>query len=105
MPIKVDADDRRHRIVLAAADIIANEGFTALTNVRIAERLAASTTVITHYYRTKRDLLLHTYDTMASRSRARVEQAIADDPDPLTGCLHALLPLDDESRVEWRVWL
>jgi AcrR family transcriptional regulator len=105
MPAKVDADGRRHRLVLAAAQIIAEEGIGALTNGRIAERLSASTTVITHYFRNKRELILHTYQTMASRSRARVEQAIADHADPLAACLHALLPLDDETRVEWKVWL
>jgi AcrR family transcriptional regulator len=105
MPAKVDADDRRHRLVLAAAELIADEGIGALTNQRIAERLRASTTVVTHYFRSKRELVLQTYETMASRSRARVEQAIADSDDPLAASLHALLPLDAETLVEWRVWL
>ena len=49
--------------------------------------------------------MLQTYQTMASRSRARVEQAIANDDDPLAASLHALLPLNDEALVEWKVWL
>lgn len=105
MPAKVDADDRRHRLVLAAAALIADEGIGALTNQRIAERLSASTTVVTHYFRSKRELVLQTYETMASRSRARVEQAGAAGADPLAASLHALLPLTDETRVEWKVWL
>ena len=105
MPAKVDADDRRHRLVLAAAALIAEEGIGALTNQRIAERLGASTTVVTHYFRSKRELVLQTYETMASRSRARVEQAIATGADPLAEALHALLPLTDETLVEWKVWL
>ena len=106
MPAKVDADDRRRRLTVAAAELIADEGIGALTNQRIAERLDASTTVVTHYFRSKRELVLETYQNMASRSRARVEHAIEAEPaDRLAACLHALLPLDDESRVEWRVWL
>lgn len=105
MPAKVDADDRRHQLVLAAAALIADEGIGALTNQRIAERLGASTTVVTHYFRSKRELVLQTYQTVASRSRARVEQAIANGEDPLATSLHALLPLTDETRVEWKVWL
>jgi AcrR family transcriptional regulator len=105
MPAKVDADDRRRRLVLAAAELIAAEGIDALTNQRIAKRLSASTTVVTHYFRSKRELVLHTYETMASRSRVRVEQAIEDSIDPLAACLRALLPLDAETRVEWKVWL
>jgi AcrR family transcriptional regulator len=105
MPAKVDADERRRQLVLAAAELIADEGINALTNAKIAERLSGSTTVVTHYFRSKRQLLLHTYQTMASRSRARVEQAMRDSDDPLAACLRALLPLDDLTRVEWRVWL
>lgn len=105
MPAKVDADERRGRLVLAAAELIADEGIAALTNQRIADRLNASTTIVTHYFRSKRELVLHTYETMASRSRARVEQAIASSTDPLAASLHALLPLDAETLVEWKVWL
>jgi len=105
MPAKVDADDRRRRLVLAAAELIADEGINALTNARIAKRLSGSTTMVTHYFRSKRELVLDTYQTMASRSRARLEQAMRDSDDPLASCLHALLPLDEPTRLEWKVWL
>jgi AcrR family transcriptional regulator len=105
MPAKVDADDRRRRLVLAAAELIADEGINALTNARIAKRLSGSTTMVTHYFRSKRELVLDTYQTMASRSRARVEQAMRESDDPLASCLHALLPLEESTRLEWKVWL
>ncbi len=105
MPAKVDADDRRRQLVLAAAELIADEGINALTNAKIAKRLSGSTTMVTHYFRSKRELVLDTYQTMASRSRARLEQAMRGSGDPLAACLHALLPLDDQTRLEWRVWL
>jgi BetI-type transcriptional repressor, C-terminal len=34
-----------------------------------------------------------------------VEQAMRECDDPLAACLRALLPLDDPTRLEWRVWL
>ena len=105
MPAKVDADDRRRQLVLAAAELIADEGINALTNAKIAKRISGSTTMVTHYFRSKRELVLDTYQTMASRSRARLEQAMRGSGDPLAACLHALLPLDDPTRLEWRVWL
>ena len=37
MPAKVDADDRRRRLVLAAAELIADEGINALTNAKNRE--------------------------------------------------------------------
>ena len=105
MPAKVDAEDRRRGLVLAAAQLIADEGINALTNVKIAKRLSGSTTMVTHYFGSKRELVLDTYQTMASRSRARLEQAMHESDDPLAACLHALLPLDDSTRLEWKVWL
>jgi AcrR family transcriptional regulator len=105
MPAKVDADDRRRRLVLAAAELIADEGINALTNAKIAKRLSGSTTMVTHYFRSKRELVLDTYQTMASRSRARLERAMRESDDPLASCLYALLPLDDSTRLEWKVWL
>ncbi len=105
MPAKVDAEDRRRRLVLAAAQLIADEGINALTNGKIAKRLSGSTTMVTHYFRSKRELVLDTYQTMASRSRVRLEQAMRESDDPLAACLHALLPLDDSTRLEWKVWL
>ena len=105
MPAKVDADDRRRQLVLAAAELIADEGINALTNAKIARRISGSTTMVTHYFRSKRELVLDTYQTMASRARARLEQAMRGSDDPLAACLHALLPLDDPTRLEWRVWL
>jgi AcrR family transcriptional regulator len=105
MPAKVDAEDRRRRLVLAAAEVIADEGINALTNAKIAKRLSGSTTMVTHYFRSRRELVLDTYQTMASRSRARLEQAMRESDDPLAACLRALLPLDDSTRLEWKVWL
>jgi AcrR family transcriptional regulator len=105
MPAKVDAEDRRRLLVLAAAELIADEGIGALTNGKIAKRLSGSTTMVTHYFQSKRELVLDTYQTMASRSRARLEQAMRESDDPLAACLHAMLPLNDATRVEWKVWL
>jgi AcrR family transcriptional regulator len=105
VPAKVDADDRRRRLALAAAELIADGGISALTNGNIARRLSGSTTVVTHYFPSKRELVLHTYQTMASRARERIEQATRDSDDPLAAQVHALLPLDGSTRVEWKIWL
>ena len=75
MPAKVDADDRRRRLTLAAAELIADEGIGALTNQRIAERLAASTTIADALFPQQartgaRDLPSHG-DAVTCPSRAR----------------------------------
>ncbi len=91
--------------MLAAAEVIADEGINGLTNAKIAERLAGSTTVVTHYFTSKRELMLHTYQTMAARAAERVEDAIRTSDDALAACLRALLPMDKATVTEWKVWL
>ncbi len=105
MPAKVDAEERRALLVQVAADLISAGGIAGLTNAAIAERMSASTTVVTHYFRDKRDLVLYTYQTMANRSRERIEDAAASADDPLRAWVRALLPLKEDTRIEWRVWL
>src|ERR1700730_5306729 len=105
MPAKVDADDRRRLLVLAAAELIADEGINALTNAKIAKRLSGSTTMVTHYFRSKRELVLDTYQTMASRSRARLEQAMrgsgsgSGSGDPPAAGPHTLLAPDGQAKA------
>jgi AcrR family transcriptional regulator len=65
---------------------------------------AASTTIVTHYFRSKREPILETYRRGVAITRA--SRAPSTKPaDRLAACLHALQPLDDESLVEWKVWL
>ena len=105
MPAKVDAEDRRRRLVLAAAQLIADEGISALTNQKIAKRLSGSTTMVTHYFRSKRELVLDTYQTMASRSRVRLEQAMpkatTDSPRACAPCCPSTIRPDSNGRFGW----
>lgn len=105
MPAVVDHEHRRLHVARIAADIIARVGIDALTMRQIAAEAGYSTAIVTHYFSSKQELLLHTYRTAAANAQSRVAAALDRDPSDLLGCLEALLPRDDPSVQDWKVYL
>ena len=70
----------------------------ALTFRNVAEAAGSSTTVLTHYFAGKRDLLQFTFEAVAERSGARFDEAQRHGGG-LRECLEALLPLDPDERL------
>lgn len=105
MPAVVDHESRREHVARIAADIIARIGIEAVTMRQIAAEAGFSTTIVTHYFRNKQELLLHTYRVAAGNAQARVAATLQRDPCDLPGCLEALLPQDDASLRDWKVYL
>jgi AcrR family transcriptional regulator len=62
-----DYDERKERIVAAAAALFAREGFKGASVADLAKRCKASKSLIYHYYKSKEDIL---YDVMISHIRA-----------------------------------
>jgi AcrR family transcriptional regulator len=102
MPRYVDHDARRRRIAATAAQIAGARGLEALTYRNLADATGSSTTVLTHYFADKRDLLLATFQAVAERSGDRFDEAKRRGRG-LRECLEALLPIDAERQTEWRV--
>lgn len=102
MPRYVDHDARRELVARVAGDLIAEHGLEALTVRRVAEAAGYSTTVVSHYFTDRRDLVTATYRAAAARSSDRFDAALVDAADPLQSCLEALLPTDDEGLRDWR---
>jgi TetR/AcrR family transcriptional regulator, transcriptional repressor of bet genes len=98
----VDQEARRREIVAVASELVAAQGLDALTVRGVAAAAGASTTILTHYFSDKRDLMLATFRAVADRSGARFDQAQKGGGD-LRECLATLLPLDDERQADWRV--
>lgn len=104
MPKIVDHAARRLAVAEIAARLIANEGLEG-TKVREIARLAqCSTSIVSHYFHSKHDLLLFAYRLRMERTVAGVLQATADGAS-LFDCLATILPLDEERVESWRVWL
>lgn len=104
MPRYVDHAARRDLVARVAADLAADEGLEAMTVRRVAEAAGFSTTVVSHYFTDRRDLMVTTYRAAAARSSDRFDAALAGSDRPLRSCLEALLPLDEDRRRDWRIW-
>ena len=102
MPRHVDHVARRRRVAATAAELVGTHGLDALTFRNVADAAGYSTTVVTHYFADKRDLLLSTFREVADRLGARFDEAQRRGGD-LRACLEALLPLDAARRTEWRL--
>ena len=105
MPKYVDHHARRLLVTEVAAEIVAARGVEALTVRAVAAATGFSTAVVSHYFLDKRDLLRSTFRAAANRSTSRFESAATADRRSVVSCLEALLPLDDDSRRDWRVFV
>ncbi|WP_052223152.1 TetR/AcrR family transcriptional regulator [Novosphingobium malaysiense] len=104
MPKIVDHDARRAAVAEIAARLIARDGIEG-TKVREIARLAqCSTSIVSHYFKNKHDLLLSAYRMRMERTVARVEET-SRQGNGLLEVLAAVLPLDEERVESWRIWL
>lgn len=105
MPKYVDHHARRQLVTEVAAEIVAARGVEALTVRGVAAATGFSTAVVSHYFADKRDLLRSTFRAAANRSTARFEAAATAEQRSVVSCLEALLPLDVNSRRDWRLFV
>ena len=104
MPIVVDKDERRAQVVAVAFDLVADKGIEALTFREIAAANGCSTSIVSHYFRNKNELLFKVYQVANDLARERL--IVAHEARlPLLECFDAILPVDEPSRRNWRVWL
>src|SRR5260370_2473730 len=102
MPRCVAHAARRRHIAATAAELVGTRGLEALTFRNVAEAAGSSTTVLTHYFTDKRDLLRSTFEAVAERSGARFDEAQRRGGG-LRECLEALLPPDPGRQIELRL--
>ena len=101
MPARGDHDQRRRDVARTAADLIATVAWPR-PRTGASPRPAAGTTVVSHYFTDKHDLITATYTEVGDRVTARLAAA-ADSTDPLPSILEALLPLDQDRIRDWRL--
>jgi AcrR family transcriptional regulator len=104
MPRSVNHEARRAEVARIAAQLIAERGVDNVSLREIAAAAGSSTTVITHYFDSKQELLIHAY---RAGVKATADRVAAIDPcgeDTLREHCEVVLPLDDERRATWRTW-
>ena len=104
MPARHTHDRKRDEVAGVAAELIERAGLAAVTVREVAAAAGCSTTVVTHYFADKDELLLHTYRLVANRAQARIDRVLEADPLDLQGWCEALLPIDDSRRRNCKVW-
>ena len=103
MPAIIDHDKRRRDVADIAATLIAQSGIEALTIRGVARVAGFSTAIVSHYFKSKRELLLFIYQHVGDRGRVSRRP-----PGPLTSESLCLMIEDSliggRSRENWRVW-
>jgi AcrR family transcriptional regulator len=102
MPRVVDHEARRADVAAAVWRIVARDGVDAITVRGVAAETGMSTSVVSHYFADKDDLLRLAFHLVVERTSTRLAQAEAGGR--ARALLVSALPLGDEQRTEARIW-
>jgi TetR/AcrR family transcriptional repressor of bet genes len=109
MPKRIDLNEQRRLITDAAISVINRAGLEGARLRDVAQAANVTTGAVTHYFDGKDAMLESTLAEIVRRTLARIETPVdpdtAGDVTAFVGRACRYLPLDDESRAEWRVWL
>ncbi|MEV5827972.1 TetR/AcrR family transcriptional regulator [Spirillospora sp. NPDC052242] len=101
MPIYVDHDERREKIVDAAVRVLGDGGFANFSLRAVSDRLGGSVTMVTHYFSSREALLTKMLEQTLEDARAAQEElaAIEDPHDRLEAVVRYFLPIDEEAMA------
>lgn len=105
MPRYVDHEARRQEILEATIAVISDSGLRGLSFRSVADRLGGSTTVVTHYYPTIKNLIEDLAERLVESwdgELAALETGLDDPYQRLWALLTWLLPLTERARREER---
>jgi AcrR family transcriptional regulator len=105
MPIIVDGAQRRADVVREATALVIDGGVQNLSFRNLAKALGCSTTVISHYFHDKNDVLAETFRAAAAQAHARRDQVLAETDGDLLRAEEEMLPTTEDQRRRWIVWL
>lgn len=107
MPGPIDHVERRRQIVEETRRLIAEKGISAVRFRTIASRLGGSTSLVTHYFSSRSDLLAAIAADAVESWHADLQQIEEEHPDPLarlqTILLDWMLPVEGEDLVNEQV--
>jgi AcrR family transcriptional regulator len=105
VPKLVDHGRRRDEVAAIAAAVLADTGIDSSTIRDVATAGGWSTTRVTHYFASKDELLAHTLEHSIAESTEAIIATCREGVDELRAIVEQLLPLDDQRRGRWRLWL
>ncbi|MGV9878861.1 TetR/AcrR family transcriptional regulator [Streptomyces sp. NPDC003006] len=104
---KGDHEARRRDVSEAVWRVLAAHGFGGLTMRAVATELGATTGLLTHYFRTKRDLVAYALDLLERRTAARPRRTATagQGMSAVRAALLDVLPLTEEATDSNRIWV
>lgn len=109
MPKRVDIDSQRRRLAQAAVAVIHQGGLEGARLRDVARAADLTTGAVMHYFDGKEAVLEAALEEVVRRTLERMEgpvpAASRTDLDLFLRRLARYLPLREDSRQEWRVWL
>lgn len=101
------ADARRDQMLLAAAHLIAERGFSDTRIADVAERVGASPALVIYYFRTKDSLLTEALRWSERSFYAAVEEMLRETPSlrgRIENLVEACLPETQDVPDDWGLW-
>ncbi|MCE9649433.1 MAG: TetR/AcrR family transcriptional regulator [Parvibaculum sp.] len=107
MPKKIDHQARRREIAQAAVSVIGTNGIDNTRLIDVARAAQATTGTITHYFEGKDAVLLAALDHVAQGILHLIHIPVENggDRDDLIERASLVLPIDDDGKRDWRVWM
>ncbi len=107
MPKIVDHQERRLAFAEAAFRVIAREGIEGVTVRAIAKEAGFTTGALAHYFNSKDQVLIQasSYISIIVRGRMQDAQQQFKGLKALRRVVYEALPVSDELRGNWKVWL
>jgi AcrR family transcriptional regulator len=103
MPRVIDHDERRLLIARVVDQLVYEQGIQAVTIREVASRVGYSTTIVSHYFSNKLEMLVFTHQVARQRAERLIDTAIREGRS-LIETLEHLLPLTEERWRDWHTW-
>lgn len=104
-PPQSAADLRRAEVIACAAQLLVEGGLGEITFRNLARRMDCSTTVISHHFRNKDEVVLETYRHVNARAAAMRDAALSNRAHTAVRAIEELLPISTAQRDNWAAWL
>jgi AcrR family transcriptional regulator len=106
MARRTDHNEKREAFVAAALRVIMRAGVGSLTVREVAKEAGFTTGALTHYFRSKDQVLIEASEYSAKLVRPRMERKArgSDALSALEGVVDEALPITPAVRGYWRIW-
>ncbi|MFD2137524.1 TetR family transcriptional regulator [Novosphingobium resinovorum] len=83
--------------------LVYEQGVQAVTIREVASRVGYSTTVVSHYFSSKLEMLVFTHQVARRMAEGLIDEAVRTNR-PLIETLEELLPITEERWRNWHTW-